>query len=230
MPPHCRTRRTNGRSRPGSRRIAGCRAPSSSRRRMSRRRCSEIDKRAADSRFRQIIMSPKPVEPLGRKRYWPIYEAASRAGLPIAFHPGARRRRSSVDRRRLADLLHAGSLHVWWSDAEHRRQHGVRRRVRAVPRPEDRLGRERICLGAESLLAHGQAFRAHAGRGAAPEEQAVGVCPAQSLVHHAADGRDGKSGPPARHHGLDRLGPAACSRATIRTGISTTRAMPSACT
>lgn len=47
----------------------------------------EIEKRATDSRFRQIIMSPKPVEPLGRKRYWPIYAAASRAGLPIAFHP-----------------------------------------------------------------------------------------------------------------------------------------------
>jgi predicted TIM-barrel fold metal-dependent hydrolase len=47
----------------------------------------EIDKRAADGRFRQIIMSPKPVEPLGRRLYWPIYEAACRAGLPIAFHP-----------------------------------------------------------------------------------------------------------------------------------------------
>jgi predicted TIM-barrel fold metal-dependent hydrolase len=47
----------------------------------------EIEKRAGDNRFRQIIMSPKPVEPLGSRRYWPIYEAASRAGLPVAFHP-----------------------------------------------------------------------------------------------------------------------------------------------
>jgi hypothetical protein len=28
-------------------------------------------------------------EPLGRKRYWPIYAAAERAGLPVAFHPAA---------------------------------------------------------------------------------------------------------------------------------------------
>lgn len=27
--------------------------------------------------------------PLGQKCYWPIYEAASECGLPVAVHPGA---------------------------------------------------------------------------------------------------------------------------------------------
>jgi predicted TIM-barrel fold metal-dependent hydrolase len=50
---------------------------------------AEIDRRACDTRFRQVLLSPKAQEPLGRKRYWPIYAAAERAGLPIAFHPAA---------------------------------------------------------------------------------------------------------------------------------------------
>ena len=50
---------------------------------------AEIDRRAGDRRFGQILLSPKSQEPLGRKRYWPIYAAAERAGLPIAFHPAA---------------------------------------------------------------------------------------------------------------------------------------------
>ena len=50
---------------------------------------AEIERRAADRRFKQVLLSPKAQEPLGRKRYWPIYAAAERAGLPIAFHPAA---------------------------------------------------------------------------------------------------------------------------------------------
>ncbi len=50
---------------------------------------AEIERRAPDARFKQILLSPKAQEPLGRKRYWPIYAAAERAGLPVAFHPAA---------------------------------------------------------------------------------------------------------------------------------------------
>jgi predicted TIM-barrel fold metal-dependent hydrolase len=50
---------------------------------------AEIARRTGDRRFRQILLSPKAQEPLGRKRYWPIYAAAESAGLPIAFHPAA---------------------------------------------------------------------------------------------------------------------------------------------
>jgi predicted TIM-barrel fold metal-dependent hydrolase len=50
---------------------------------------AEIERRASDPAFRQIIISPRSAEPLGRRRYWPIYEAAERAGLPIGLHPAA---------------------------------------------------------------------------------------------------------------------------------------------
>ena len=48
---------------------------------------AEIERRAPDSSFRQIIVSPRTAEPLGRRRYWPIYEAAQAADLPIGLHP-----------------------------------------------------------------------------------------------------------------------------------------------
>ncbi|MEO3388463.1 amidohydrolase family protein [Mesorhizobium sp. CAU 1741] len=49
---------------------------------------AEIEKRAGDARYAQILLPPRSTEPLGRRRYWPIYEAATAANLPIAMHVG----------------------------------------------------------------------------------------------------------------------------------------------
>ena len=49
----------------------------------------EIDLRAGDPAFVQVVFSPRAVEPLGRRRYWPLYEAATRNNLPIGWHPAA---------------------------------------------------------------------------------------------------------------------------------------------
>jgi len=46
----------------------------------------EIDARADDWRFSQILISPRSSDPLGHRRYWPIFEAAQRANKPIALH------------------------------------------------------------------------------------------------------------------------------------------------
>ncbi len=50
---------------------------------------AEIERCAPNSAYRQIIVSPRTSEPLGRRRYWPIFAAAERAGLPIGLHPAA---------------------------------------------------------------------------------------------------------------------------------------------
>jgi uncharacterized protein len=50
---------------------------------------AEIEKRAAHGAFSQIIMAPRSMEPLGRRRYWPIFAAAERANMPICLHPAA---------------------------------------------------------------------------------------------------------------------------------------------
>jgi predicted TIM-barrel fold metal-dependent hydrolase len=48
----------------------------------------EIDTRTAENAaFRQVIISPRSIEPLGRRKYWPIYEAAARNNLALGLHP-----------------------------------------------------------------------------------------------------------------------------------------------
>ena len=48
----------------------------------------EIERRAGDRRFTQVMIPPRGLEPLGRRRYWPILEAAAANGFPIALHLG----------------------------------------------------------------------------------------------------------------------------------------------
>ncbi|MSO75290.1 MAG: amidohydrolase [Alphaproteobacteria bacterium] len=47
---------------------------------------AEIDARAGDTNFAQVLVLSRTAEPLGQRRYWPIYEAAARAKLPVAVH------------------------------------------------------------------------------------------------------------------------------------------------
>lgn len=49
---------------------------------------AEIDRRAGDRRFTQVMIPPRGLEPLGRRRYWPILEAAAANGFPVALHLG----------------------------------------------------------------------------------------------------------------------------------------------
>ena len=47
---------------------------------------AEIRLRAGDSRFAQVFLLSRMGEAAGRRRYWPIYEAAVEAGLPVGIH------------------------------------------------------------------------------------------------------------------------------------------------
>lgn len=49
---------------------------------------AEIRRRGSDLRYAQIQLPSLTMEPLGRRRYWPIYEAAEEFGLPIGIHVG----------------------------------------------------------------------------------------------------------------------------------------------
>jgi len=46
----------------------------------------EIRRRAGDRHFAQVLTLSRTAEALGRKRYWPIFEAAVEAGLPVGIH------------------------------------------------------------------------------------------------------------------------------------------------
>jgi len=49
---------------------------------------AEIRRRAHDRRYAQVVLSSLISEPLGRRRYWPIFEEAASHGLPIGIHVG----------------------------------------------------------------------------------------------------------------------------------------------
>jgi predicted TIM-barrel fold metal-dependent hydrolase len=47
---------------------------------------AEIELRAGDTDFAQVLLLSRTAEPLGQPRYRPIFDAAVRAGLPVAIH------------------------------------------------------------------------------------------------------------------------------------------------
>jgi predicted TIM-barrel fold metal-dependent hydrolase len=49
---------------------------------------AEIERFASDARFVQALMVARTPEPVGRRRYWPIYAALEQLGLPLAMHFG----------------------------------------------------------------------------------------------------------------------------------------------
>ncbi|HWJ73929.1 MAG TPA: amidohydrolase family protein [Kaistia sp.] len=49
----------------------------------------EIRRVAADRRFVQVLMLVMGEMPLGKRYYWPIYEAAEDCGLPVGIHAGS---------------------------------------------------------------------------------------------------------------------------------------------
>jgi predicted TIM-barrel fold metal-dependent hydrolase len=49
---------------------------------------AELERRAGDRRFAQVQIPPRGLEPLGRRRYWPILEAIAANGFPAALHLG----------------------------------------------------------------------------------------------------------------------------------------------
>ena len=48
----------------------------------------EIDRVGGRPEFVQVLLSIRTREPLGRRKYWPLYEAAVRQGLPVGIHFG----------------------------------------------------------------------------------------------------------------------------------------------
>jgi predicted TIM-barrel fold metal-dependent hydrolase len=49
---------------------------------------AEIERQCHDPRFVQVLLPARTREPLGRRKYWPMYAAAEQHGLPIAIHFG----------------------------------------------------------------------------------------------------------------------------------------------
>lgn len=53
------------------------------------RAVEEIERRAAERRFVQVLLPVAAEVPLGRRQNWPIFAAAERHGLPVCVHAGS---------------------------------------------------------------------------------------------------------------------------------------------
>jgi uncharacterized protein len=53
------------------------------------RAVEEIERRAGDPRFVQVLMLVMGEHPLGKPLYWPIYQAAERHGFAVGIHAGS---------------------------------------------------------------------------------------------------------------------------------------------
>lgn len=49
---------------------------------------AEIERLAADRRFAQVLLPVRSEAPYGKRRHWPIFEAAARHRLPVAIYAG----------------------------------------------------------------------------------------------------------------------------------------------
>ena len=57
---------------------------------------AEIERRAGDPRFVQVMVLAMGVMPLGKRLLWPIWAAAERHGLPLAIHAGTATRHATT--------------------------------------------------------------------------------------------------------------------------------------
>ena len=127
---------------------------------------AEIRKRAGDKNFVQVLLLSRNVEPLGQRRYWPIYEAAAEAGLPIGIHAfgfgGNPITASGWPSYYIEEMV--GHSQCQQTALASLVLEGVFERH---PEPEDGDDRGRLRLGAVAVVAARQELAAHAQRSAA---------------------------------------------------------------
>ena len=166
---------------------------------------AEIRKRAGDRNFVQVLLLSRNVEPLGQRRYWPIYEAAQEIGLPIGIHAfgfgGNPLTPSGWPSFYIEEMV--GHSQCQQTVLASLVLEGVFERY-----PKLKMVMIEAGFGwAPSLgLAARQEFREAAQRGAASQAQAVGIHPRPHLVDHAADGRSRAPRASVRDDRVDRLG------------------------
>ncbi|MGX1237772.1 putative TIM-barrel fold metal-dependent hydrolase [Bradyrhizobium japonicum] len=169
---------------------------------------AEIRERAGDKNFVQVLLLSRNVEPLGQRRYWPIYQAAEEAGLPVGVHAfgfgGNPITPSGWPSYYIEEMV--GHSQCQQSALASLVLEGVFERF---PKLKMVMIEVRLRLGPVARLAARQGLAPAAQRSAACEAAAVGIYPRAGVVDHAADGGPGAARGSVRRHQMDRLGPIA---------------------
>ncbi len=180
----------------------------------------EIERRAADKRFVQILMPVGCEMMLGRSYYWPIYEAAAKHDLPIGLHAGSMYRYAPTSGGWPSYYLHdyVANSQIFEDQLLSLISNGVFNRF---PDLRVRADRIRCDLAARLHLARGQDLARRAGRGAVGEALAGRDDPREYSADRAADRRAARYAGDRPHHRADRFAiGCCCSPRIIRTGSS----------
>ena len=144
----------------------------------------EIERYAGDPRFVQVLLPTTAESPLGNRQYWPVYEAAAEAGLPLVVHTGGLEQHWGAGWPSYYLEEHVGYANAMAAVTMSFIAEGVFARFADL---------QVVCVEARHLVggplmwSMDAAWSAHARRRAAPGPQAVGVLPRALLVHDPAD-------------------------------------------
>jgi hypothetical protein len=185
---------------------------------------AEIRRYAGNPMFVQVLLLTRTAEPLGARRYWPIYEAAQEAGLAVAVHAfgygGNPITTSGWPSHYIEEMVgHAQTSQSVVTSSRHRG------RVRAFPEAEADHGRGG-CAWAPSLAWRLDKVWRTLKAETPTHARALRIHPRSCVVDEPADRGAGAAVAPGRRHRVDGLGPAAVRHRLPALGLRRPRDVP----
>ena len=149
---------------------------------------AEIERCAKIGRYVQINVCPRANEPLGRRRYWPIYARAQELGLPLGIHVGGYGGHAPTGGGWPSYYVeeHQSNAHTMAAQLTSLVLEGVPERFPKLKIVFIEGGFGWIPSATWRMDRH---FERFPQRGAASQAPAVGICEGAFLVHDAADRR-----------------------------------------
>jgi predicted TIM-barrel fold metal-dependent hydrolase/nitrite reductase/ring-hydroxylating ferredoxin subunit len=149
---------------------------------------AEIERCAKIGRYVQINVCPRANEPLGRRRYWPIYARAQELGLPLGIHVGGYGGHAPTGGGWPSYYVeeHQSNAHTMAAQLTSLVLEGVPERFPNLKIVFIEGGFGWIPSATWRMDRH---FESLPQRGAASQAPAVGICEGAFLVHDAADRR-----------------------------------------
>ena len=145
---------------------------------------AEIERRAGEDRFLAVLLPASAAEQLGAPKYWPIYEAATAHGRPVAFHTGGYVDHRGAGYPSFYLEYHVGNGIVMQSQLANMVAGGM---FEAIPGLRVILTECGVCLGRGVALVARRRLGADARGPSTVAAEALGVHRRARVVHDPAD-------------------------------------------
>ncbi len=175
----------------------------------------EIERRAGDNRFVSVLVLAQGESLLGRRHYWPVWQAAEKYQLPIAIHAGSQYRQapSSVGWPSYRYEYYLAEAQAFQAQVLSLIYEGV---FVKFPGPEGGADGIRRQLAAGLHVARQQDLARRPRRGALDRPRTGGDHARPHSPHHATVRQPARCERRCRHHRHDRLG----QDVPVRVGLS----------